>query len=62
MNTNFLFLGMRVLHIVFGAAWLGGAVAASAFGAMVVRSMFSPHVRSSSAATSDRCSRVGAQG
>jgi hypothetical protein len=28
---NYLFLGMRVLHIVFGAAWLGGAVAASLF-------------------------------
>lgn len=31
MKMNFLFLSMRVLHIVFGAAWLGTAVAASFF-------------------------------
>ena len=31
MKMNLLFLGMRVLHVVFGAAWLGGAFAASFF-------------------------------
>jgi len=31
MHSNLLFLAMRVFHIVFGAAWLGTAVAASFF-------------------------------